>query len=247
MWSRSRSPGHAPLLRADAPDVGMIATALAAALLSVVALALAGYLPRTAATRAIARGVVRDPASARTRPSSGTRSPERPATRRAPADAARQARLAGRARRPTAAACPSSADAARRRTAGRGFLWFVLAPARAQLALGAALPALERRTARDGPVQPLLPRTGQGRPGHARSPPRATRSQGTFKRKLRYPQRLKTATPTKLFATQVPTFWNGSQLSALLEEKGVADQRRSRRRTSRRCSPSCCSASARRC
>jgi cell division protease FtsH len=45
--------------------------------------------------------------------------------------------------------------------------------------------------------------------------------QGKFKTKLRYPTSNKKATPTKLFATQVPSFWNGSQLSALLQEKGV--------------------------
>jgi cell division protease FtsH len=45
--------------------------------------------------------------------------------------------------------------------------------------------------------------------------------QGTFRTKLRYPLTDKTATATKLFATQVPSFWNGSQLSALLQEKGV--------------------------
>jgi cell division protease FtsH len=43
--------------------------------------------------------------------------------------------------------------------------------------------------------------------------------QGEFKTKLRYPN--SKAAPTKLFATQVPSFWNGSQLSALLQEKGV--------------------------
>jgi cell division protease FtsH len=45
--------------------------------------------------------------------------------------------------------------------------------------------------------------------------------EGKFKAKLRYPPSDKKATPTKLFATQVPSFWNGSQLSALLQEKGV--------------------------
>ncbi len=45
--------------------------------------------------------------------------------------------------------------------------------------------------------------------------------EGNFKTKLRYPPSKKTATPTKLFATQVPSFWNGSQLSALLQERGV--------------------------
>jgi cell division protease FtsH len=45
--------------------------------------------------------------------------------------------------------------------------------------------------------------------------------QGKFTTKLRYPTSDKKATPSKLFATQVPSFWNGSQLSALLQEKGV--------------------------
>ena len=45
--------------------------------------------------------------------------------------------------------------------------------------------------------------------------------QGKFKSKLRYPATDTKATPTKLFATQVPSFWNGSQLSALLQEKDV--------------------------
>jgi cell division protease FtsH len=45
--------------------------------------------------------------------------------------------------------------------------------------------------------------------------------EGNFKEKVRYPPSDQKATPTKLFATQVPSFWNGSQLSALLEEKGV--------------------------
>ncbi len=45
--------------------------------------------------------------------------------------------------------------------------------------------------------------------------------QGKFKTKLRYPAGDKKATSTKLFATQVPSFWNGSQLSALLQEEGV--------------------------
>jgi cell division protease FtsH len=45
--------------------------------------------------------------------------------------------------------------------------------------------------------------------------------QGKFTTKLRYPTNDKKATASKLFATQVPSFWNGSQLSALLQEKGV--------------------------
>jgi cell division protease FtsH len=42
---------------------------------------------------------------------------------------------------------------------------------------------------------------------------------GTFTSPQRYPTR--TAAPTTLFSTEVPTFWNGDQLSALLQSKGV--------------------------
>ncbi len=45
--------------------------------------------------------------------------------------------------------------------------------------------------------------------------------QGTFTKKVRYPASDKNATPTTLFATEIPTFWNDTQLSALLKEKGV--------------------------
>jgi cell division protease FtsH len=45
--------------------------------------------------------------------------------------------------------------------------------------------------------------------------------QGIFTAKLRYPASDRKATPTTLFATQVPSFWNGSQLSALLQSKNV--------------------------
>jgi cell division protease FtsH len=45
--------------------------------------------------------------------------------------------------------------------------------------------------------------------------------EGTFKLKLRYPPSDKRATPTTLFRTEIPTFWNDAQLSALLSQKGV--------------------------
>jgi cell division protease FtsH len=45
--------------------------------------------------------------------------------------------------------------------------------------------------------------------------------EGTFATKLRYPSTDTKATPTTLFATEIPTFWNDSQLSAQLKEKGV--------------------------
>src|SRR5271155_1503437 len=45
--------------------------------------------------------------------------------------------------------------------------------------------------------------------------------QGTYTIKVRFPHTDAKATPTKLFATEVPSFWNGTQLSALLKEKHV--------------------------
>jgi cell division protease FtsH len=45
--------------------------------------------------------------------------------------------------------------------------------------------------------------------------------QGTFTSPQRYPPTSTSATPTTLFSTEVPTFWNGDELSALLQSKGV--------------------------
>ncbi|MGI8716034.1 MAG: ATP-dependent zinc metalloprotease FtsH [Solirubrobacteraceae bacterium] len=45
--------------------------------------------------------------------------------------------------------------------------------------------------------------------------------QGTFKASVRYPANDKRAMPTTLFQTEVPTFWNNDQLSALLQSRGV--------------------------
>jgi cell division protease FtsH len=45
--------------------------------------------------------------------------------------------------------------------------------------------------------------------------------QGTFASKVRYPANDSQATPTTLFSTQVPAFWNTSELTSLLRSKGV--------------------------
>ncbi|TMM07034.1 MAG: AAA family ATPase [Actinobacteria bacterium] len=45
--------------------------------------------------------------------------------------------------------------------------------------------------------------------------------QGTFRTKIRYPPNDQAATPTTLFSTQVPAFWNNNALTALLQSKGV--------------------------
>src|SRR5580704_8581349 len=44
---------------------------------------------------------------------------------------------------------------------------------------------------------------------------------GTFKKKIRYPANDSKATPTTLFATQVPSFWNTNQLTEELTSQGV--------------------------
>ncbi len=58
--------------------------------------------------------------------------------------------------------------------------------------------------------------------GHVKSiSSKADTIQGTFATKLRYPPSDAQATPTTLFATQVPAFWNDAQLAQLLKSKGV--------------------------
>ncbi|MGB0091111.1 MAG: ATP-dependent zinc metalloprotease FtsH [Solirubrobacteraceae bacterium] len=51
--------------------------------------------------------------------------------------------------------------------------------------------------------------------------------QGTFKAKLRYPPNDTKATPTTLFSTEVPTFWNSGALTTLLRSEGVQVNARS--------------------
>ncbi|HET6944803.1 MAG TPA: ATP-dependent zinc metalloprotease FtsH [Gaiellaceae bacterium] len=45
--------------------------------------------------------------------------------------------------------------------------------------------------------------------------------EGTFARKMVYPPASRKATPTTLFSTEVPTFWNNDSLTALLQARGV--------------------------
>jgi cell division protease FtsH len=45
--------------------------------------------------------------------------------------------------------------------------------------------------------------------------------QGTFATKVRYPPSDQKTTPTTLFSTQVPSFWNGAALTSLLQSKGI--------------------------
>ena len=114
-----------------------------------------------------------------------------------------------------------------RRTAAAWFLWFVVG----LLALNWISCSRSSRRARpgDGPLQPVLP--DRPSPGQVKSiGAKADAVEGTFKTKVRYPAHSKSATPTTLFATQVPAFWNNSQLAAELESR----RRRSRRSRRRR-------------
>jgi cell division protease FtsH len=45
--------------------------------------------------------------------------------------------------------------------------------------------------------------------------------QGTFTEKIKYPSNDANATPTTLFATEVPTFWSNQDLTSLLQSKNV--------------------------
>jgi cell division protease FtsH len=101
-----------------------------------------------------------------------------------------------------------------------GFLWFVLA----LIALNwISVLAFQPSTGEQRVTVPFSPLfLEQVKAGQVRSiSSKGDTVEGKFKSKLKYPPGAKNATPTTLFATQVPTFWNGSQLSALLQEKGV--------------------------
>ncbi len=100
----------------------------------------------------------------------------------------------------------------------RWFLWFVLGLlALNWLSLLLAAPSGQPRV-----TIPFSTFLGDLRAGEVRSISTAGDSvQGDFKHKLRYPPSSKTATATALFATQVPAFWSGAQLTAQLEAQNV--------------------------
>jgi cell division protease FtsH len=100
-----------------------------------------------------------------------------------------------------------------------GFLWFVLALiALNWISVLLAQPAGQPRVT--VPFQPFFLEEVQA--GEVKSiSTKGDTVEGTFKKKLRYPTSSSTATPTTLFATQIPAFWNGGQLGTLLSEKHV--------------------------
>ena len=72
----------------------------------------------------------------------------------------------------------------------------------------------------EDPVLTVLPVGGPGRPGQV-DLVEGRHDQGTFTTKVRYPPGDAKATPTTLFSTQVPAFWNNNALTALLQQHNV--------------------------
>jgi cell division protease FtsH len=101
----------------------------------------------------------------------------------------------------------------------RGFIWFVVA----LLAVNWLLVLLAEPSGQPRVTVPFSPyfvkAVESGKVASITTKGDAV--QGTFKAKVIYPANSKKATPTTLFATQVPSFWNGSQLETLLEAHGV--------------------------
>ena len=102
----------------------------------------------------------------------------------------------------------------------QGFLWFVLA----LIALNwLSLLFFQPSSAQPRvtiPFNPVFLQDVQG--GQVKSiSTKGDTVEGTFTTKLRYPPTNAKATPTNQFKTEIPSFWNGSELSALLRSKGV--------------------------
>ncbi|HEV7584237.1 MAG TPA: ATP-dependent zinc metalloprotease FtsH [Solirubrobacteraceae bacterium] len=102
----------------------------------------------------------------------------------------------------------------------RGFLWFVLGLiALNWLSLLLFQPASTQPRV-TVPFSPVFLQDVQG--GQVKSiSTKGDTVEGTFTTKLRYPPTDTKATPTTQFKTEIPSFWNGSELSALLRSKGV--------------------------
>ena len=114
-----------------------------------------------------------------------------------------------------------------------------------ELAVGAAR-AAARPAASDGAVQSVFLEAGAG--GHVKSiTTKGDTIQGTFKSKVRYPPNDKNATQTTLFSTQVPSFWDGAELTALLQSEGVQVNAQIDDHGHARCWRRSCSGSVRRC
>jgi cell division protease FtsH len=102
----------------------------------------------------------------------------------------------------------------------QGFLWFVLALlALNWLSLLFFQPASSQPRVTI-PFNPVFLQDVQA--GQVRSiSTKGDTVEGTFTTKIRYPPTDTKATPTNRFKTEIPSFWNGGELSALLRSKGV--------------------------
>jgi len=101
----------------------------------------------------------------------------------------------------------------------RWFLWFVLG----LLALNwLSLLLVQPSTTQPRVTVPFSVFLGDLKAGEISSiSAKADAVQGSFKHKQRYPPHKKSATPTTLFVTQVPAFWNSGQLTAALQGEHV--------------------------
>ncbi|MGD0981222.1 MAG: ATP-dependent zinc metalloprotease FtsH [Solirubrobacteraceae bacterium] len=100
----------------------------------------------------------------------------------------------------------------------RWFLWFVVG----LLALNWLSLLLVQPSGQPRVTIPFSVFVGDLRSGEIKAiSAKADAVQGTFAKKVRYPAHSKTATPTTLFATQVPAFWNYGQLTGELEAEHV--------------------------
>jgi len=101
-----------------------------------------------------------------------------------------------------------------------GFLWFVLVLLAINIVSSFAFHSSSSEPQITIPFNPYFLSQVQG--GQVKSiSTKGDTVVGSFKAKVHYPASDKEATPTKQFKTEIPTFWNGSQLSALLKEKDV--------------------------
>jgi cell division protease FtsH len=104
----------------------------------------------------------------------------------------------------------------------RGFLWFVLILVALNwlsvLLFAPSSTTTEKRVT--VPFNPFFLQEVQA--GQVKSiSAKGDSVEGTFTTKVTYPPGSKQATTTRQFSTQIPTFWNNTELSALLKEKGV--------------------------
>src|SRR5271154_3006266 len=101
----------------------------------------------------------------------------------------------------------------------RGFLYFVLALFAINILLSVVFDRTSSQPRVTVPFSPLfLSEVTSGKVSSITTTGDSV--DGAFKKRVVYPAN-SNATPTTLFATQVPAFWNGSQLEALLTANGV--------------------------